>query len=363
MRLGDSCSPTSGAKNVPRCWAPLFVAFGKVRKIGCGPPAVGAILTNFHNPFSADFDMFTEKCAILSAVSDSRSWDRPNRFGERGTMLNPIKTLVQSAPAFLLVVLGATASQAQTQHPTPSVALDAGLFATYQTAQNDTILSLDVCGATGGSEGCYGGGSIGPLNRIGAVLEGAPETIGDTVSRDIYVLEVESGLNRNAVRLYIYKRQDVIADGFDEVSVAQISDLLLSPLVGGPQATSFMAGNGKFLAIGTDQSTDAVLVQKSTHSMASVGGFGINVSSITADDAGYITLTYGAGDDTGFIVLGPDGSFQEDGGGASFMVNTINGITFSNPNQDAQSRDNSEIRRQQRAVRRVTPIDAASEPK
>lgn len=91
-----------------------------------------------------------------------------------------------------------------------------------------------------------------------------------------------------------------------------------------------MAANNRFLFIGTNKSPDAVEVQKSTFSITQIGGFSppINVSAITVDQYGYVTITFGSfnSTDNAFFVLGPDGRGREDGGGAPFMLNTVQAV-------------------------------------
>ncbi len=91
-----------------------------------------------------------------------------------------------------------------------------------------------------------------------------------------------------------------------------------------------MAANNKFLFIGTNQTPNGLEVQKVTFAITEIGGFSppINVTAITADKYGYVTLTFGSfsGGENGFVVIGPDGFGREDGGGASFMLNTVQAI-------------------------------------
>ncbi len=83
-----------------------------------------------------------------------------------------------------------------------------------------------------------------------------------------------------------------------------------------------MAANPQFLFVGTDRSPQGVEVNKRNLTFSQVGGFSppINVTAITADRYGYVTLTCGSfsGGQSGFYLFGPDGSLQEDGGGADF---------------------------------------------
>jgi hypothetical protein len=222
------------------------------------------------------------------------------------------------------------AQQSNASNPTPTGAsLDSSLYTTFRADQNYQNLSLVTCGSLPGTEGCYGSATIGPFNRIGAVIEGGSSTIGDTVTRDVYVLDVAGGESGNAVTLYIWKMSNTIDGGFDQVGVKFDKAIPLPQLVGGSLALGFMAGNGGFLVMGTDQSLSAVILNKSKGTLSEVGGFSppLNVVSITADANDYITVTQGNGEFTGFSVVGPAGTVLEDGGGAPFMLNTRTGIT------------------------------------
>ena len=96
------------------------------------------------------------------------------------------------------------------------------------------------------------------------------------------------------------------------------------PLIGGAAAVASMAGNTDYLVIGTTKSPQAVLVTKSTLTVEKFGGFSppINVHAVTADAYGYITVEFGkfGGGAPGFYTIGPDGTNQQDGGGAQFML-------------------------------------------
>jgi hypothetical protein len=96
--------------------------------------------------------------------------------------------------------------------------------------------------------------------------------------------------------------------------------------------TPQMAANKQFLFIGTDQSQQAVVLDKRTFSITQLGGgFSppINVFGIFANQYGYVTLSFGAfrgGSGNAFIVAGPDGSDKEDGVGTQFMLDTVMGL-------------------------------------
>ncbi len=232
-------------------------------------------------------------------------------------------TLLLAAISLFLSALPAAAQ-------TPA-ALDATLFTTYSINSGFQNVSLIVCGSTAESEGCYGSASLGPFGKAGALIESTPATKASTVTRFIYV--VDSAVGGTAVNLVVYKKTDTITSSSDTVSVTLFKTISL-PLTGGTTAITSMAANPKFLFIGTDQGEQAVMVQKSNLAVTKVGVYiiGPNVTAITADQYGYVTVTQG--DFTtfpnGFTVFGPTGAEQEDGGGADFMLSTTAGVTTAN---------------------------------
>ncbi len=209
---------------------------------------------------------------------------------------------------------------------------DATLFTTYRLFSGDQTVSWSVCGSTALTEGCYASGSLGPFGRAGALTEGNPSVnlSTNTVTRRIYVVDIASGGTGNDVVLYVYKKTDVVSSTSDTVTVTLLNTVTL-PLTGGSTAVCSMAANNGFLFIGTDQSPQAVRVQKSKLTLAQLGGFypPINVTAITADKYGYVTVTYGqfSSGENGFYVYGPDGALREDGGGASFILNTVTAVS------------------------------------
>jgi hypothetical protein len=208
---------------------------------------------------------------------------------------------------------------------------DATLYTTYNLDTAHTNIGWIVCGSTQNTEGCYSAGNLGPFGKVGALLEGNPKVdlTMNTVTRAIYVLDIASGANQNEVVLDVYAKVDTITPDYDTVTVT-LSRTISLPLVGGTSVQASMAANKEFLFIGTNRSSQAVEMDKRTFSVTQVGGFTppINVSAITADQYGYVTVSFGSfnGGDTGFVVFGPDGGVEEDGGGSQFMLNTVQAV-------------------------------------
>ena len=206
--------------------------------------------------------------------------------------------------------------------------IDATLYTKYSIDRPHANVTWSVCGFLPGSSGCYGSGNLGPFGKVGGLLEGEPRTdrIANTVTRAIYVLDVGSGPNQNEVVLYVYTRVDTITSDSDTVTVT-LSRTMSLPLVGGISAQTSMAANKQFLFIGTDQSPEAVEINKRTFSITQLGGFSppINVSAGTADQYGYVTLSFGSfrTANQGFIVCDPNGNVVEQGPGSQLMFNTL----------------------------------------
>ena len=230
------------------------------------------------------------------------------------------------------LIYGAFSYGQEGRFPTaPAAPPDATLFTTYTIDPAHTSVGLSVCGSLPGSSGCYGSAALGPFGKVGALLEGEPKVdlSMNTVTRAIYVVDVASGPNQNEVVLDVYTKVDSITTDFDTVTVTLFQTISL-PLVGGTSAQTSMAANKKFLFIGTNRGPDAVQINKRNFSITQLGGFSppINVFGITADQYGYVTLSYGSfnGFNTGFIVVGPDGLAKESGGGAHLMLNTVQAV-------------------------------------
>ena len=228
------------------------------------------------------------------------------------------------ALALLLVVAGYAASAPAAPPP------DASLFTTYSVDSALQNANWILCGATSQTSGCYASGTLGPFGHIGAMLERGPWVSGETVTRMIYVLDVESGSAHDGVSLFVYTKRDVVSATDDTVTVT-LSRTISLPLVGGSGVRASMAANNSYLYVGTNKSMQAVSVRPGTWTVTPIGGFSppIPVASISSDSYGYITVTFGAPGGTfgGFYVYGPTGAGEEDGGGAEFMLNTTNAVT------------------------------------
>jgi hypothetical protein len=234
--------------------------------------------------------------------------------------------------AFALLSLFALPALGQGTVPTASGPPDANLYTSYYTNANYQNISYLVCGSTTGSEGCYGSGSIGPFGRVGAMIEGNPSITGGTVVRFVYVVDVASGTNSTGVSLLVYKKIDKVTSTYDTTTFTLLHTIAL-PLNGGTKAQAFMAANNSFLFIGTDQSPQAVEVQKSKLTVLSIGGFSppVNVSAITANKYGFVAVTFGGSSTNvgGTYWYAPNGGGVQDGGGAYFLLDTINGVSTS----------------------------------
>jgi hypothetical protein len=205
--------------------------------------------------------------------------------------------------------------------PARALPIDSTLFTTYESNGNTNITWV-TCGSTTNTSGCYGAGTLGPFNRVCAIMEGEPVTVGNTVTRSIYVLD--GGSNTISVSLNVFKKTDIITSNGDTVSITPSKKLTL-PLIGGSHASCAVAANNGFIFVGTNASPNAVRVNKLTYSLTKVGAFSLPVTAITANDYGYVTVTQEAATQgSGFSVYGPNGMPQEDGGGASFIPNTTN---------------------------------------
>lgn len=273
-------------------------------------------------------------------MSRVQSWHQKSmqKMQQEFDMLTPhfsrarLTSLSLAAVGILWVTTGITA-QAATAPP------DANLFATYTMGTGYKSINWIVCGSTEESGGCYDSGQIGPFGQAGAMIEGDPVVKGTTVTRDIYVVDVAAGIDAKDVKLFVYRKTDSVSPSFDTVTVVLLKSIVL-PLVGGAKSTAFIAANKQYLYVGTNQSQAALQVLKSNLSTTQIGGFSppINLSAITTDGYGNVTITFGdfTTGESGFYVYAANGGGLEDGGGASFMLSTVTGLsTATLPTTDA----------------------------
>jgi hypothetical protein len=214
----------------------------------------------------------------------------------------------------VLLLIGATFCWAAT--------IDSGLFTTYTTDGGKTTLSWVVCGSIGKGNGCYGSGQLGPFGQIGSIVESAKviDIREGTVTRFLYVVDQAYGSGQNGVALYVYQRIDTIASESDHTTFTLKKTISLQ-LVGGNQATVFLAANKGYLVIGTSNSSVPVEINKRTYVITPLTIISQTPTSITADNYGYVTVTSA----NEFFVVGPDGATQEDGGGSPFTINDLLG--------------------------------------
>ena len=223
--------------------------------------------------------------------------------------------------ALTLLCTGLSSGEAK---PVANAPIDATLFTSYFFDPTRTTPSWIVCGSTQNTSGCYGSGNLGPFGKVGAMLEGYPRTnlSTSTVTRAIYVLDVAAGANQDEATLYVYSKSDMITPDFDTVTVTLTQTLPLA-LTGGISATGFMAANKNFVLLGTNRSAVALELEKRTLSVTQFGPYPENLSSMTADQYGYITADFGQSE---FFQIGPDGTNVQGGGGVWFMLNPMEGV-------------------------------------
>ncbi|MDQ3199137.1 MAG: hypothetical protein M3Q46_08130 [Verrucomicrobiota bacterium] len=237
---------------------------------------------------------------------------------------------ITSRIVLAIALLYASASPAQGKIGA-NAPIDETLFTTY-FFNDQTSATWVTCGSTQNTSGCYAAGTLGPYGKIAAMMEGYPRTnvSTNTVSREIYVVDVAGGPNQDQVTLNVYKKTDMITPDFDTVTVVLTQSVPLA-LTGGTSAKALMAANKGFLFVGTNRSAMVDEIDKRSLAVTPLGPYSTNLTSITADQYGYVTVAFGFE----FTVFGPDGSGQLGGGGTEFMLNPIQGVpaTFPPPLQ------------------------------
>ncbi len=258
-------------------------------------------------------------------------------------MFDTYKQQIVATSALFAALFTATAGGAQEKKPelikaqattgnyTPA---DAHLYTNYQTDPADKSVSWVVAGYLPQSSGAYGSGTLPTFGKVGSMIETSPVISGtaapnDTVTRDIGVLDIASGVNKNGVVLSVFQEREVISPEFATVSFSPLATVSLPALKGGAEATALVAATPTVAFISTTESETVYLLNKSNLAITALPAVisGETVSAITTDPYGFVTVNYGSGTTTGFAVYDTNGKLQEDGGGATFMLNTQTGTS------------------------------------
>src|SRR4051794_29071610 len=141
----------------------------------------------------------------------------------------------------LLASLFAATTMGLSVAPASAAKLDAGLYTLYSVSKQGRIVSYLVCGNLPQTEGCYGSGNLGSLDRACAVMEGKPHQKGNVITRDIYVFDKRSSSSDPAV-VIVYVRKDTITDSADSIQV-KLKEQIPTGNFGAPNANCFMAGS------------------------------------------------------------------------------------------------------------------------
>ncbi len=222
----------------------------------------------------------------------------------------------------LLALASGLPAQGQTRMP------DSTLYTVYSAIQ-PTQIQFSVCGSLPQTEGCYGGGMLGPFTNACSIVQSVPVAINAvTVARYIYVLD--SGSGGASVTLTAYKRTDVISQTFDTITLTEITTVPLPTLVGGTAVNCMLAQNPTGVYAGTSLSPAGVVVNKSTYAVTPMFAYSGYITAITADSYGYVTVNQTNEGTNVNTVFGPNGQFESDGGGAYFMINPIDGVVPAN---------------------------------
>jgi|SRR5271166_1778054 len=224
--------------------------------------------------------------------------------------------------AFLLTTLGlavALPGHAQNRNP------DSGLLTIYHSPHPATSISWSTCGYLQQGDGCYGSGTFEPFVNACSIVQSVPQPLNlSTVLRYIYILD--AGSTAGGATLTAYRRTDTVSPSSDTISITQVATVPLPSLVAGPGATCWMVQNPTYVYAATAQGQIVATVNKTSFAVGSIGGFGLNVTALTADSYGYVTVDWGSGSQSENAEFGPNGQTQFSGGGSYFMITTIDGV-------------------------------------
>jgi hypothetical protein len=304
-----------------------FVSVTKNGLVATGGPGAGVTSVTADHPGFVDVDYSNDTFYELGPNGSGVESGGGNYFEVGtvvGTSLLNVPMFNGTIPAVRMKVV--PTSTGATSTATTAAAIDARLYTDYSVFSAGTI-EFGICGATQQSEGCFGGGSYGPFNHPGSIIEGNRTYNGGTVTRHIYVCDDAAG-SGTGVTLYDYKRSDVITSSYDTTTVTLLKTLPL-PLVGGANANCTMAGDQAHLYVGTKNSKTAVKVNEANYSISATSGLDSSLpfAAVTANSYGFAATTFGSTSGSSDVnEFGPTGNPVQSTRGAYFLLNTANAV-------------------------------------
>lgn len=114
------------------------------------------------------------------------------------------------AAAMLLSMSASFADAIAQESSAATTAPDATLSTSYYLGTGYKNVYYFVCGSTQETDGCYASGALGPFVHAGALIEGNAHIEGNSVIRDIYVVDIGNESATSEVELYVYKKIDIV---------------------------------------------------------------------------------------------------------------------------------------------------------
>jgi hypothetical protein len=203
--------------------------------------------------------------------------------------------------------------------------IDANLYSTYRMNGTSQI-TIETCGATTNVQGCFPEIALNNLVNPCAVLEGPSTTTGNTVTRDIYVLETGTDA-KPIVTLKVFRKNLIITPNYVTPALRMLRSVPIRSLIGGSGLSCYMAANSHAIFLGTSNATHAVELNKTNFIGHPFGSSPNKLIGITANEAGFVTVSFGSKANTSFDVFGPDGKDVGFGGGGPFFLpNQLNAL-------------------------------------
>lgn len=180
-------------------------------------------------------------------------------------------------------------------------------------------------------------GTLGPFNRACAILQGTPTSLGDAMTRAIYVLDAGNSTS-DKVMLHVYTRTDVITasggQSSDTVTITPKKTVPLSVLASKAGATCYMAANETSVFASTSANEEAAIVNKASFVESSISSlvtdYADAVTKITATSEGIVFVTFGMGPHAGFAEFSQASKYLAAGQYFNFTVlaETLDATTF-----------------------------------
>lgn len=201
-------------------------------------------------------------------------------------------------------------------------ALEDAIITSYTYGSGATFMDWQSCKAKS-NDSCFSYGRLTPLTDACAMLEGKPTTVGDSVSRNLYVV-TENRAEFPTALMNVYLKTDTHVAARYKTTIVFKKTVKLGLAIRN-NAHCYIASTSKYVFVGTSASNNPAIVNIATMAVqANSFGGSAPPTQIAATDSDYVIINY----PSSFLLIYPTLGQSEDGPYQMIVSGAVSGTSL-----------------------------------